>query len=109
MFFYLTGILKDRSAKSRAISRGDLCWVSPIFRPGLASEVMGCAADDFPVKDSLKVGLRLSFVAKCEEETVDTTRRGLVSLMAHWGAGGHRMRSGHSTRASPGIRLPCCL
>ena len=40
---------------------------------------------------------------------VDTTRRGSVSLMGHCGTGGHRMRSGHNIRASPGKRLPGCL
>ena len=50
------------------LSRGALCRVSSILQPGLASEVMGCVADDFPFRDGLKVGLHLDGMAECDEE-----------------------------------------
>ena len=92
----------------RPVGRGNLCWVSSIFGLGLASEVVGCVADEFPVRDGLKVGSHLSFMPNLwlNLKKVDTTRRGSVSLMAHLRAGGHSMRSVHNIRASPWERLP---
>ena len=69
----------------RPVGRGNLCWVSSIFGLGLASEVMVCVADDFPVSSCLKVGFHLSFMA---DKKADTARCGSVSLMAHWGGPG---------------------
>ena len=68
-------------------ARGNLCWVSSIFGLGLAWEVMGCAADDFPVRDGLKVGLHLSCMAKSEKSRHDKAQLGFAhSPLGGWGA-----------------------
>ena len=47
---------------------------------------MWCVADDFPVKNVLKVGLHLSFMAKSEEEE-KSTRQGAARFRS-WTTGG---------------------
>ena len=75
---YMTGCLD---------TRGTLCWVSSIFGLGLAWEVMGCAADDFPVRDGLKVGLHLSCMAKSEKSRHDKAQLGFAhGPLGGWGA-----------------------
>ena len=63
---------------THASLRATLCWVSSTFGLGLAWEVMGCAADDFPVRDGLKVGLHLSCMAKSEKSRHDKARLGFA-------------------------------
>ena len=71
----------------KAALRGTLCWVSSIFGLGLAWEVMGCAADDFPVRDGLKVGLHLSCMAKSEKSRHDKAQLGFAhGPLGGWGA-----------------------
>ena len=70
-----------------ALPRAPLCWVSSIFGLGLAWEVMGCAADDFPVRDGLKVGLHLSCMAKSEKSRHDKAQLGFAhGPLGGWGA-----------------------
>ena len=70
---------------SLRLSRAPLRWVSSTFGLGLAWEVTGCVADEFPVRDGLKVGLQLSCMAKSEEKK--STRQG-VARFRSWATGG---------------------
>ena len=76
--------------------RGPLRWVSSIFGLGLTWEVMGCVADDFPVKDGLKVGLHLSCMAKSGKSQHDKERLSFAhGQLGGWGPP-HAERASHS-------------
>ena len=82
-----TRIRGGGTAVGTAAPRAHLCWVSSIFGLGLAWEVMGCAADDFPVRDGLKVGLHLSCMAKSEKSRHDKAQLGFAhGPLGGWGA-----------------------